>query len=72
MKNKVFYGDNPCDECGTKENIVWFTDNVFWNDILSPQNPILCINCFVKKAEKKYNITGWRLMPEFPWKLNKK
>ena len=72
MKNKYnpFNGDSPCDDCGTYKNIVWFTDNVFWNDVMKTNKnraKILCINCFVARAEKKYRITGWRILPEFRW-----
>lgn len=60
-------GDYPCADCGTEENIVWFTDNVFWNDVMGDEGGILCTNCFVVRAEKKYKVTGWRLIPEFKW-----
>lgn len=67
MKN--IKGDSPCAECGTKKNIVWFADNVFWNDVMGEEKQkILCINCFTARAEKKYKrITGWRLLPDFRW-----
>ena len=62
---KKLRGDYPCADCGTKENIIWSTDNIFWNaimkdDITGSENcsGILCVNCFVIRAEKKYEITG--------------
>lgn len=61
-------GDIPCVDCGTDKNIVWFTDDVFWNDICRNSKKdigILCVNCFVKRAEKIYNIVSWRLIPNF-------
>lgn len=27
-------GDGPCDNCHTEDNVRWFTDSVFWNNIL--------------------------------------
>lgn len=61
-------GDNPCADCGTYKNIVWFAKSVFWNDIMGEEKgKILCINCFVERAERKRgsNITGWELKPEW-------
>ncbi len=67
-------GDAPCGDCGTTENIVWWTDNVFWNNVMGRTEKIcdetaaiLCPQCFVKRAEAKYQPTGWRLIPEFEW-----
>ena len=55
-------GDIPCADCGTNKNIIWFTDNVLWNDICRTKTTdagILCVNCFVIRAEKKYDIRSW-------------
>lgn len=68
-------GDGPCSRCGTQDNIVWFTDSVFWNHVVRvpesvyyEREPILCIPCFVILAhEIGYRPTGWRLSPEFKW-----
>jgi hypothetical protein len=71
-------GDSPCADCKTKVNPRWFTDNVFWNDVMGENlvknerndkegGKILCPICFIKRAEKKYDCK-WRLIPEFPWK----
>lgn len=65
-------GDGPCSDCGTADNIVWFTESVFWNAICrsTPDyiEPTLCIPCFVARAEGMgYRPTGWRLLPEWPW-----
>lgn len=27
-------GDAPCAECGTSDNILWFTDSVLWNSVV--------------------------------------
>jgi hypothetical protein len=67
-------GDGPCTVCGTTENVVWFTDNVFWNAVcrtevhgVQPLEPTLCIPCFIALAEERgYRPTGWRLLPEWP------
>ena len=62
-------GDVPCQECGTKENPVWFTDSVFWNNVCTEDNPILCLPCFIQRAEAKgFQPTGWRVTPEWPWR----
>lgn len=65
-------GDGPCVDCGGP-NIVWFTDNVLWNEVCrrNPDQPdvILCIPCFVARAEVGgLRPTGWRLLAEFPWR----
>lgn len=63
------WADGGCEECAG-ENVVWFTDDVFWNDIVrqvTGRDMVLCVHCFVKRAEKRYRVTGWRLIPEFEW-----
>lgn len=66
-------GDGPCDDCKTLDNPVWFTDNVFWNDVMGKEGGnILCPQCFVERAESKYSPTGWRFVPEFKWSERKK
>lgn len=69
-------GDGPCDECGTTDNIVWFTDDTLWNGAVRADHwadrayggePILCIRCFVKICEERgFRPTGWRLLPQWP------
>lgn len=68
------YGDTPCQDCGTKENPVWFCDNVFWNEVMGDQKTgneergkIICPLCFMKRSEEKYDIQAWRMIPEFDW-----
>ena len=61
-------GDSPCDDCGTKENPIWFTDTVFWNSVMGKKvAAILCVNCFIVRAEKKYKVLSWRVLPGFKW-----
>lgn len=69
-------GDGPCDDCGTPDNIVWFTDEVFWHNVVQidrsrwdGREPILCLECFVRLAEERgMRPTGWRVAPEWPWR----
>lgn len=72
-------GDVPCSRCGSEDFPVWFTDSPFWNSVVrsaplpwlaethNPQGDgLLCINCFVVLAEERgFEVTGWRLTPEF-------
>lgn len=63
-------GDGPCQDCGTLDNISWFTESVFWNDVVKRHGPdkILCIPCFVIRTDAVgYFPTGWRLLPDFHW-----
>ncbi len=68
-------GDGPCSDCGTSDNVVWFTDNVLWNHVMafpevSFDDPggILCIPCFVVRVDEAGLFpTGWRLLPDFHW-----
>jgi len=71
-------GDAPCLDCDTRQNIVWFTDSVFWNEVmrigagLEPwrpdiPSPILCLPCFILRAERAgFRPTGWHVSPEWP------
>lgn len=67
------HGDGPCMDCGGLNLVVWFTDNVLWNDVVggpgTTDDPggLLCIPCFVRRAERRYAMNGWRLVPEWPW-----
>lgn len=66
-------GDGPCSNCETLDNIVWFTDSVFWNAVvrveprLTDNAEILCITCFVVMADQRGYRCNWRLTPEFHW-----
>lgn len=65
-------GDGPCGDCGTLDNIIWFTDNVLWNEVIRQPNDgycgILCIPCFVVRVDKSgLAPTGWRLTPNWHW-----
>jgi hypothetical protein len=73
-------GDGPCADCGTLDNIVWFTENVLWNAVTresvvagEAREAILCIPCFVKRADAEgLRPIGWRLLAEWPWRLTKR
>lgn len=65
-------GDGPCMDCGTLDNIVWYTDSIFWNHVVGGDGfeapGLLCIPCFVKRADAAgYHPTGWRLSPDWHW-----
>lgn len=61
-------GDKPCNDCKTEDNPVWFTDDVFWNDVAGQEvRKILCISCFIVRAESKYKVASWRLIPNWKW-----
>ena len=63
-------GDGPCSDCGTVDNPRWFTDSVFWNEVVRQGDyiePILCINCFVKRVDAAGFDCNWRLLPEWHW-----
>lgn len=65
-------GDYPCEDCKTKTNPIWWTDNVFWNSVMEEKlGKILCPLCFIKRAEKKYDVVSWRIAPEFKWQKPK-
>lgn len=64
-----------CDDCGEVYDTAWFTDNVFWNAVMTPlgvaamDDPggLLCIPCFRKRAEVRFDVAGWKLTPQWPW-----
>lgn len=64
-------GDGPCTDCGTTDNIIWFTEDVLWNEVIRQGDyvePILCIRCFVKRVDGAgLAPTGWRLLPDWHW-----
>jgi hypothetical protein len=65
-------GDGPCGDCGTLDNIIWFTESVLWNAVMRPDgetgDPLLCIPCFVKRVDAAgLAPTGWRLIPDWHW-----
>mgnify|MGYP001559197741 CR=1 FL=1 len=69
-------GDGPCRDCGTLDNIGWFTENVLWNAVTGEKiyaeearDAILCIPCFVTRADQAgLHPTGWRLLADWPWR----
>lgn len=62
-------GDSPCADCGTKENPIWYTDNTFWNAVMEEEvGKILCTDCFIVRAENKYRVKSWRLIPDWYWR----
>ena len=64
-------GDGPCSDCGTDDNPVWFTDSVFWNEVIRLGDfvePILCINCFIIRVDTAGFRCAWRLLPEWRWR----
>lgn len=60
-------GDGPCFDCGTLDNIVWFTDSELWNSVMDPTDDryrILCIPCFVVRAVARGQTAAWKLIPD--------
>jgi hypothetical protein len=69
--SSALHGDGPCADCGGM-NIVWFTDNVLWNQVVRQRGPecILCIHCFVARADRAgLDPVAWRLLAEWPERL---
>lgn len=63
-------GDGPCSDCGTSDNPVWFTESVFWNEVVRQGDyvePTLCIDCFVVRVDRAGFYCAWRLLPEWHW-----
>jgi len=65
-------GDGPCEDCSTFDNIIWYTDNVLWNEVVRTPNDgrcgILCIMCFIIRVNNAgLAPTGWRLIPDWHW-----
>lgn len=71
MTDPELRGDGPCTDCGTAENIVWFTEDVLWNEVVRKGDyvePTLCILCFVTRVDDAgLYPTGWRLLPDWHW-----
>lgn len=77
----TLHGDAPCAECGTTENIIWFTDDVLWNNVTRRKDnghdgyqmnrwgkePILCLPCFIGVVEGRgIRPVSWRVIPQYP------
>lgn len=63
-------GDGPCQDCGTPDNIRWWTDSSLWNRVMGGPDArddpggIVCIPCFATRAAAAgLPITAWRLTP---------
>ena len=80
-ENNALRGDIPCMDCGTEKNIIWSIENVFWNAVMDDNivhneksnthgSGILCVNCFAIRAEKKFKVRGWQLLPDWEWIKN--
>lgn len=73
-------GDGPCMDCGTQDTIVWHTQNVFWNQVLSfpgevahgDPGGLLCIPCFVVRADRAgLDPAGYELSPSWRWERHR-
>lgn len=69
-------GDGPCRNCGTVDNIIWRTDDAFWNEVIGGAGcrddlgGLYCIPCLARIVfvfEAGYHPNGWRITPEWPW-----
>ena len=73
MSAELIEFDIACQDCGLPNDIVWMTDNVFWNHVIGGPDAMddaggyLCVRCFVQRAEAEYDVKCWRLVPEFAW-----
>jgi hypothetical protein len=70
--SEVPVGDGPCTDCGQENPFVWWTDNVFWNEVCRTGDdyiePILCPTCFVKRVfSMGFRPTAMRIIPDWPW-----
>lgn len=69
-------GDGPCQDCGTPDNIIWFTESVFWNAVvggpgtMDDPGGIFCVPCFVKRADAAGYFCAWRLEPDWHWETH--
>lgn len=70
MEKTNLGGDIPCYDCTTDENIVWSTDSTYWNIVMGKDKErIVCVHCFVKRAESQHEVSRWRVFPEFKIKI---
>jgi hypothetical protein len=51
-------GDTRCQACG-KPNAVWFTSADLWNATMGDEGGILCIPCFITRAEDRLGGVVW-------------
>jgi hypothetical protein len=55
--------ESICSDCGGA-NVVWFTANTLWNDIVRKPmkpDPMLCPNCFIRRAEESGIQAVWEI-----------
>lgn len=56
-----------CAECGDDILAPWFVKNDLWNRIMHTDKLkvlVICMKCFVRRADTLLNPTGWELVPE--------
>jgi len=57
-------GDLRCQRCG-HPNVVWYADNETWNQVM-PDDGVLCILCFIAKAETIHGVQAWGVFRDSP------
>ena len=42
-----------CTDCGHCFRLVWSVKDEIWNEVMGNDNGILCLDCFIERAENK-------------------
>lgn len=59
--SSIVDSDGPCHNCGYPCE-VWFTNNSLWNQVNNGPTGLLCVRCFLAKAEAMgLNHIAWRV-----------
>ena len=65
LGKEVVRDEGICDDCHRDYTTPWFTANELWNRVIGDRSMVLCVSCFMARAEKaEVNATGWELVPE--------
>jgi len=56
IKEALIWEYESCDECGSIFRIMWQVDDEIWKKVMNVEDEgggSLCVDCFIKKSEKK-------------------